>query len=141
VDECTSELDGYSRFIGRNPGSEHNLDALLQLPISLWPAPVRAEIDSLSLRIGDGLLVMNFGELSGRLKSAGELTRDKTLGLARALESLQIGIEPDVLGGAKTPKPEDSIVLFSTLQEEGFCSFQSCVSGCGHYNRIVPCGG
>lgn len=119
VDECTAELDGYSRFIGRNPGSEHNLDALLQLPISLWPAPVRAEIDSLKLQIGDGLLVVSFGELSGRLKSAGELTRDKILGLARALESLQIGIEPDVLGGAKTPKPEDSVVLFATLQEDG----------------------
>lgn len=119
VDECTSELDGYSRFIGRNPGSEHNLDALLQLPISLWPAPVRAEIDLLRSQIGDGLLAMCFGELSGRLKSAGELTRDKTLGLARALESLQIGMEPDVLGGAKTPKPEDSVVLFATLQEDG----------------------
>lgn len=119
VDECTSELEGYSRFIGRNPGSEHSLDALLQLPISLWPAPVRAEIDSLKLQIGDGLLVARFGELSGRLKSAGELTRDKTLGLARALESLQIGIEPDVLGGAKTPKPEDSVVLFATHQEDG----------------------
>lgn len=119
VDECTAELDGYSRFIGRNPGSEHDLDALLQLPISLWPAPVRAEIDSLKLQIGDGLLVVSFGELSGRLKSAGELTRDKILGLARALESLQIGIEPDVLGGAKTPKPEDSVVLFATLQEDG----------------------
>lgn len=119
VDKCTSELDGYSRFIGRNPGSEHNLDALLQLPISLWPAPVRAEIDLLRSQIGNGLLAMCFGELSGRLKSAGELTRDKTLGLARALESLQIGIEPDVLGGAKTPKPEDSIVLFATLQEDG----------------------
>lgn len=119
VDECTSELEGYSRFIGRNPGSEHSLDALLQLPISLWPAPVRAEIDSLRSQIGDGLLVVSFGELSGRLKSAGELTRDKTLGLARALESLQIGIEPDVLGGAKTPKPEDSVVLFATHQEDG----------------------
>lgn len=119
VDECTTGLDGYSRFIGRNPGSEHSLDALLQLPMSLWPAPVRAEIESLKSQIGDGLLVVSFGELSGRLKSAGELTRDKILGLARALESLQVGIEPDVLGGAKTPKPEDSVVLFSTQQEDG----------------------
>lgn len=119
VDECTTELDGYSRFIGRNPGSEHSLDALLQLPISLWPVTVRAEIDSLKSQIGDDQLVVSFGELSGRLKSAGELTRDKILGLARALESLQIGIEPDVLGGAKTPKPEDSVVLFATQQEDG----------------------
>lgn len=119
VDECTTELDGYSRFIGRNPGSEHSLDALLQLPISLWPITVRAEIDSLKSRIGDGLLVMSFVELSGLLKSAGVLTRDKTIGLARALESLQIGIEPDVLGGAKTPKPEDRVVLFATHPEDG----------------------
>jgi uncharacterized tellurite resistance protein B-like protein len=119
VDECTSELGGYSRFIGRNPGSEHSLDALLQLPITLWPAPVRSELDDLKSKIGDGLLVMSFGELSGRLKSAGVLTRDKVAGLAHALESLQIGMEPDILGGAKTPKSEDSIVLFATHPEDG----------------------
>lgn len=119
VDECANELDGYSRFIGRNPDKKDSLEALLQLPPTLWPAEARAELDDLKTRIGDGLVVMTFGELSGRMKSAGALTRDKVLGFARALESMHLGMEPDVLGGAKTPKGEDSIVLFATHPEDG----------------------
>jgi uncharacterized tellurite resistance protein B-like protein len=119
VDECTAELDGYSRFIGRNPDKKDSLEALLQLPPSLWPAPVRAELDDLKSRIGDGIVVMTFGELSGRLKSAGTLIRDKVLGFARALESMHLGMEPDVLAGAKTLKAEDSVVLFATHPEDG----------------------
>lgn len=117
VDECTEELDPYSRYLGRNPDKAQALEGLLQLPVELWPAPVRAEIKDLKTRVGTGLVVMTFGELSGRLKSAGTLTRDKVLGLARALESLHLGIEPDVLAGSKTPKAEESVALFATPPE------------------------
>lgn len=119
VDECTEELDPYSRYLGRNIDKAQALEGLLQLPLGLWPAPVRAEIEDLKTRVGAGLVVMTFGELSGRLKSAGTLTRDKVLGLARALGSLHLGIEPDVLAGSKTPKAEDSIALFATPPESG----------------------
>ena len=55
----------------------------------------------------------------GRLKSAGALSRDKVLGLARALESLHLGMEPDVLGGQKLPKVEDSVALFVADPDDG----------------------
>jgi len=119
VDECTVELDPYSRYIGRNPDKAEALEGLLQLPVTLWPATVRTELEDLKSRVGDGLILMTFGELSGRLKSAGALSRDKVLGLARALESLHLGIEPDVLAGNKTPKAEDKIALFATSPEDG----------------------
>jgi len=118
VDACTTSLESYSRFIGRNPDKAHALEGLLQLPVELWPAPVRAELDDLKSRVGDGMLLMAFGELSGRLKSAGTLSRDKVIGLARALESLHIGMEPDVLAGSRTPKAEDKVALFATLPED-----------------------
>ena len=118
VDACTTSLESYSRFVGRNPDKAHALEGLLQLPVALWPAPVRAELDDLKSRVGDGMLLMGFGELSGRLKSAGSLSRDKVLGLARALESLHIGMEPDVLAGSRTPKAEDKVALFATVPEE-----------------------
>jgi tellurite resistance protein len=38
--------------------------------------------------------------------------------LARALESSNIGIEPDVLGGAKLPKPDETVVLFALATVE-----------------------
>ncbi|MCY1403525.1 TerB-C domain protein [compost metagenome] len=119
VDECTAQLEPYSRYLGRNPGAPDALEGLLQLPIGLWPASARAELDELKQRIGDGMVVMSFGELAERLQSAGTLSRDKVLTLARALESLHIGIEPDVLAGSRTPKPEDRVALFATLAEDG----------------------
>ncbi len=119
VNECATALDPYSRYIGRYPDKAQALEGLLQLPANLWPAPVRAELDDLKSRVGEGMILMSFGELSGRLKSAGGLTRDKVLGLARALESLHLGLEPDVLAGAKTPKAEDKIALFATHPEDG----------------------
>ncbi len=119
VNECTTALDPYSRYIGRHPDKAQALEGLLQLPAELWPAPIRVELDDLKKRVGDGLILMSFGELSGRLKSAGGLTRDKVLGLARALESLHLGMEPDVLAGAKTPKAEEKIALFATHPEDG----------------------
>lgn len=119
VDSCAEDLEAYSRYLGRNPDTPDALEGLLQLPVTLWPAQVQAELDDLKQRIGDGMLVMSFGELAGRLKSAGALSRDKVLALARALESLSIGMEPDVLAGSRTPKAEESIALFATLVEDG----------------------
>ncbi|KGE64073.1 MULTISPECIES: TerB N-terminal domain-containing protein [Pseudomonas] len=119
VEQCTSEVEPYSRFLGRNPESAEALEALLQLPVPLWPKAAHDELDELQSRIGDDLIVMSFGELAGRFKSAGALSRDKVIALARALESLRIGMEPDVLGGSKTPKAEDRIALFVTQPEDG----------------------
>jgi uncharacterized tellurite resistance protein B-like protein len=119
VESCTSELEPYSRYLGRNPGSAEALEGLLQLPVTLWPAAARTELDNLQSKIGDDLIVMSFGELAGRFKSAGALSRDKVLALARAMESLNIGMEPDVLAGSKTPKAEDRIALFVTQPEDG----------------------
>ncbi len=116
---CTSELEPYSRYLGRNPESAEALEGLLQLPVTLWPATARTELEELQSKIGDDLIVMSFGELAGRFKSAGALSRDKVLALARALDSLHIGMEPDVLAGSRTPKAEDRIALFVTQPEDG----------------------
>jgi uncharacterized tellurite resistance protein B-like protein len=119
VEVCTGELEAFSRYLGRNPEGAETLEGLLQLPTMLWPASVRSELSDLQAKIGDDFIVMSFGELAGRFKSAGTLSRDKVLALARALESLHIGMEPDVLAGSKTPKPEDRIALFVTQPEDG----------------------
>lgn len=119
VELCTSELEPFSRYLGRNPESAEALEGLLQLPVTLWPTAARTELNELQTQIGDDLIVMSFGELAGRFKSAGALSRDKVLALARALESLHIGMEPDVLAGSRTPKAEDRIALFVTQPEDG----------------------
>ncbi|UCV10417.1 TerB N-terminal domain-containing protein [Dechloromonas denitrificans] len=119
ANKCTDALDAYSRYLGRNPDKAQALEGLLLLPIALWPTEVRAELETLKSRVGDGMILITFGDLTNRLKSSGPLSRDKMLGLAHALESLSLGIEPDVIAGSKAPKAEDKIVLFPTLPEEG----------------------
>lgn len=119
LDRCSADLDVYSRFVGRYPEHAQKLEGLLQLPVSLWPSTLRDELESLKARIEDDLEVMTFAALGERFNSAGVLSRPLLLALARALESLQIGMEPDVLAGSRTPKPDDCIALFVTQPDDG----------------------
>lgn len=114
VEATTKELEAYSRYLGKNPTGDATLEALLQLPASLWPDSARAVLDGLSQRMGSGMVTMAFQDLLRDLDAKTSPTREKVAGLARALESMNIGLEPDVLAGAKLPKAEDKIVLFAT---------------------------
>ena len=113
VEAATKELEPFSRYVGRNPDSRHALEGLLQLPATLWPEGAQKALHALKARMGEGMIAMSFHELLSSLDAKTTLTRDRTLALARALESLNIGIEPDVLGGAKLPKADEKVVLFS----------------------------
>lgn len=119
VEDCTIVLDAFSRYLGRNPDAADSLEAILQLPTELWPTEAKAELEQLEQRVGGETICMSFGELAGRFKSAGALSRDKVIALARALESKRIGFEPDVLSGSRTPKAEDTIALFAANSDEG----------------------
>ncbi|MCI1024909.1 TerB N-terminal domain-containing protein [Pseudomonas putida] len=119
VEDCTTVLDAFSRYLGRNPDAGDSLEAILQLPTELWPTEAKAELEQLEQRVGGETICMSFGELAGRFKSAGALSRDKVLALARALESKRIGLEPDVISGSRTPKAEDTIALFAADSDEG----------------------
>ncbi|MGY2135869.1 tellurite resistance TerB family protein [Pseudomonas reactans] len=119
VDECTIVLDPYSRYLGRNPEGASNLEGILQLPVTLWPAAAKDVIAELELQVGDEQQVITLGDLAGRFGSPGALPRGTIVALARALESLNIGFEPDVLSGSRTPKNSDTIVLFATGDHDG----------------------
>jgi tellurite resistance protein len=111
--DVTNELDAYSRFLGRNPDARGSLEAILELPTTLWPDDEQQALEGLKARMGDGLLMLSCQELLDILTAKGILTKDRISSLARALESVNIGMEPDVLGGSKAPKPEDNMVLFA----------------------------
>lgn len=119
VEECAAVLAPYSRYIAKNPDQSQSLEAILLLPHALWPAAARSTMQTLNERIGSGLRVMSLGELASSFGSTEELTRDRIRSLAHALEEIHIGIEPDVLGGARTPKSDDRIILFRTEREDG----------------------
>jgi tellurite resistance protein len=122
VEECAQCLDAYSRYLGRHPGQEDTLDATLLLPISLWPDSIRAVFNSLNARMGEGLVVMTLGELLTSLNHQGSPTKDRLRPFAHALDSLRIGLEPDIINGVRTPKPGDKIALFRCEHGEGVAS-------------------
>lgn len=113
VEAATKELEPFSRFVGKNPDARHALEGLLQLPATLWPEGAQRALQSLKARMGSGMVAMSFQDLLSSLDAKSTLTKDKTLALARALESMNMGIEPDVLGGAKLPKSDEKVVLFA----------------------------
>ena len=118
VEAATKPLESFSRLVGKNPDAKSSLEALLQLPAPLWPETAQKALRELKTRMGEGMVAMSFQELLSALGAKSAFTKDKTLSLARALESANVGIEPDVLGGAKLPKPEDKVVLFALPASE-----------------------
>jgi uncharacterized tellurite resistance protein B-like protein len=119
VEEATTALEPYSRVLAKNPNAAGSIDALLKLPVSLWPAAAQARLQSLSGQVARGTTALPLSELLQQLQVTGALTRDKVLSLAHALEGSGIGMEPDVLTGARTPKAEDLVVLFAQEQPGG----------------------
>ena len=113
VEAATKALEPYSRYLGKNPDSKSALEGLLQLPATLWPQSAQTVLEGLKTRMGGGMIVLSFQELIENLDAKSALTKEKVFGLARALESMNIAMEPDVLAGAKVPKAEDKVVLFS----------------------------
>lgn len=112
VEAATKELDSFSRFVGKNPEAKTSLEALLQLPATLWPASAQATVERLKARMGSGMLTLSLKELLEALDSRTAPTNERIRSLARTLETVNVGMEPDVLGGVKVPKPEEPIVLF-----------------------------
>ncbi|OYY74767.1 MAG: hypothetical protein B7Y40_04040 [Gammaproteobacteria bacterium 28-57-27] len=113
VEETTKDLESYSRFIGKKPELADTLEAYLLLPITLWPESAKLAVESLKVLIGGGMFLLQYEELLGKLGAQTTLTRDKTQAPARALESVNVGFEPDVLAGSTMPKLESKVALFA----------------------------
>ena len=112
VEKATAQLDSFSRAIGKSPGTGDSLETFVYLPLAAWPESARRTIKTMSGKLAPGAATVVYQDLLGYFGFKGTLTKDRTLLFAGVLESSGIGIEPDMLAGAKPPKPEDRIVLF-----------------------------
>lgn len=116
VDAVTDQLDPYSRYLGRNPDSPNALEGLLLLPPTVWPDTAEAALKALQGRVAEGFVVMKLQELLDIFQAKTALNKERAVTLAKTLETVCIGIEPDVLGGVRTPKREDHVVLYSVAE-------------------------
>ena len=112
--QCTDELSSYSRLVGKDPGAAGTLEGLLLLPATIWPPATKAKLRALIAQMLEGRLSLSLKELLTALGGSNQaVNRDRVCGLARALEGAEIGMEPHVLAGAKTPREQDTVVLFA----------------------------
>lgn len=113
VEQCTNELGAYSRLIGKDPEASGTVEGLLMLPTDAWPDAVQATLGALTARVSEGSVSLPLSELLDSLGGTKlPMSRERLRNLARTLESAGIGLEPDVLAGAKAPAEQDTVVLF-----------------------------
>lgn len=118
VEASTKDLEPFSRLIARNPSVKNTFEGLLRLPSSLWPESSKKRLLQLKNRVGAGLLSITYQEALCSLFEEASASKDSIVPLARILESACVGVEPNVLTGAKPPKPDEQIVLFAMPSSE-----------------------
>jgi uncharacterized tellurite resistance protein B-like protein len=120
---CT-ELDGYSRYLGRHPGAAGSAGALALLPPGL-ERPASAAAQALVNWARSGLegadcATVSAADLLARWSAAspgnGSAKADAEL-LARALERSGLGMEPDVRFGGPALAAHTHVVLFRRATE------------------------
>jgi TerB N-terminal domain/TerB-C domain len=118
VDEATSWIDSYSRFLGKNPDKANTLEADLKLPLFLWPQSMREQLDEVRASLATPMKPIPLSDLLARLEGSEPSSPQMVVELAKSLRKVRVGMEPDVLAGARAPRANDNVVLFE-LQFEG----------------------
>lgn len=117
AETTTSELDKYSRFLGRNPQGRDSIEAHALLPERIWHLFPCTEMENLrdwatAVIARDGLVAVE--QVIKRLEgSIPEKTSKRQLtGAADALARLSIGMAPDPRFALRSPKLGEPVVLF-----------------------------
>ncbi|MFL6247892.1 MAG: TerB N-terminal domain-containing protein [Thermoanaerobaculia bacterium] len=117
--ECSSALDPFSRFLGKNANARDSLAAFALLPDELVEATPSTDAKSLSSlvasRLGaDGWAHLGAAELLQyvRLAKADKVSKNEAMLLAQALERIGYGIEPDVRLGGPVFDLDGPVVVF-----------------------------
>jgi uncharacterized tellurite resistance protein B-like protein len=120
VNEATSLIDSHSRFLGRNPDKVNTLQAHLALPYALWPVILQERLREFRANYVEPMEPITCADLFAQFGRGEPPTPQMVVGLANGLQHVAVGMEPDVLAGARRPRPGDSVVLFPLLGEREF---------------------
>jgi uncharacterized tellurite resistance protein B-like protein len=122
--ECSSALDPFSRFLGKNPYGRQSLSAFALLPEELVEGTPSADAQSLASLVrsrldGDGRAHLSASELLQyvALAKPDKVSKNEAMLLAQALEKLGYGIEPDVRLGGSSFEQGDPAVVFRRLPD------------------------
>lgn len=116
VEQCTADLDSYSRYLGRNSQARGTLPAIALLPGELAPQDVSGltELDTfLKENVGDRPAVVQADDLISLWPTTtGSLAKAEAVSLAQLLGRRGVGMEPDVRFGGPVLAGGSSAVLF-----------------------------
>jgi tellurite resistance protein len=122
VQECTDELDGFSRLLGRRPEARNSVQAALLLPEDLLAETVFEALREFGQRLSE---IMGGKQLAStkmdtvlrlanfELPDSGKLSPAVADQLGQVLDRLDIAIEPDRRYGGGVPQPQDQVFLFN----------------------------
>ena len=126
-EQCTSDLDPFSRWRGKNVDAAIDAAAAALLPQELFAEFAGSEVTAakryLAQQFSAGArsssaetataLVMTADALASLWPQRGEkMSKSDAVGLAQLLEKLGAGMEPDVRFGGPVPTSSEKIVLF-----------------------------
>ena len=115
ADSCYPELEAYSRLIGKDRTGARTFEAIMELPVFLWPEQYREPVlraQSTTTKAG-GFMQIPFSEFRSWFPEWQTVIQDKYEALCRALSGASLGIEPDPRFGGSLPTDSSSIVLFT----------------------------
>lgn len=114
ADDCYPELEAYSRCIGKDGSRSGSFDAVLELPLFLWPEEYRKNIEEVCERVdkANASVPISFGNLQSLFPGWDTVTRQKLQSFNRALSEAGIGVEPDLRFGGKMPTAQSMVMLF-----------------------------
>lgn len=119
VEQCTAELEAFSRFVGRNPLLRTSFEAALLLPPIIRTAEINSAAQPLQAYIqqmmaGRGTTTAPLSDLLKMLPStsskAGQSPFDT---LCRGLDAINVAIEPDRRYGGRAPQSDSHVVIFN----------------------------
>jgi tellurite resistance protein len=119
VDDCTSELDAFSRFVGRKPALRNSMAAVGLLPADMQNkvaavADFRQQVDVVLGEQGRGSSTAQILlELAGvDVPSDGRISAASADELGRALDLINVAIEPDRRYGSSVPRADEQVFVF-----------------------------
>jgi uncharacterized tellurite resistance protein B-like protein len=120
VESVTTDLDAYSRFVGRNPDDSASLAAAALLPDELaTSSPAVATLVEWARGLADTERPSTGAELLVRwpAKSPDKLAKNEAVTIARLLDRHCLGLEPDARLGGATIGADTKLVVFHTGSE------------------------
>jgi tellurite resistance protein len=119
ISGCTDELEGYSRYLGRNPDGRNSIEATSYLPQPLLKEHAGKEFQELTSWLNgqvksDIPVSLSFSLVLQFVPSINRegFGKKEATAIANLLGKMNIGIEPDPRFGSLVPKPEQDVVLF-----------------------------